>query len=143
MIPLKEYRTTIKGFPDLLQYAAMVGEGVILNKCGSLLSGFFFRGPDMGSSTDTELSVMSAQLNAALIKLGSGWMFHIDSFRTPSKSYIGRDECHFPDPVTNFIDEERRSRHDTEGTHYENSYAILFTYKPAPDVEEKLTCFFV
>jgi|UPI00056D9929 type IV secretion system protein TrbE len=139
----KEYRTEIKGFPDLLQYAAMVDEGIILNKNGSLLSGFFFHGPDMGSSTETELLAVSSQLNAALVKLGGGWMYHIDSIRIPSKAYISRDACHFPDPVTNFIDEERRKKHDTEGAHYENAYAILFTYKPAPDVEEKLTDFFV
>jgi type IV secretion/conjugal transfer VirB4 family ATPase len=143
MLGLKEYRTTIKGVPDLLQYAAMVADGIILNKNGSFLCGFYFRGPDMGSSTDTELASMSAQLNAALMKLGNGWLYHIDSVRSPSTSYIERDKCNFPDPVTAFMDEERRGRHDTEGAHYENTYAVLFTYKPAPDVEAKLSSFFV
>ncbi|WP_434152207.1 conjugal transfer protein TrbE (plasmid) [Methylocaldum gracile subsp. desertum] len=144
MIPTKEFRTAIRGLPDLLQWGAIVSDQhIILNKNGSLMAGFFFSGPDMASSTPSELDALSAQLNAALIKLGNGWMFHIDSFRKPSTHYIRREECHFPDPVTSLIDEERRAKHDTEGAHYENNYALVLTYLPPADIQQKLIYLFL
>lgn len=40
MLKLKPFRSTIAGLPDLLNFAALIDEGIILGKDGSLLAGF-------------------------------------------------------------------------------------------------------
>ncbi len=51
MLALKHFRDKAKGVADLLNYAALIDEGVVLCKDGALLGGFFFRGPDTASAT--------------------------------------------------------------------------------------------
>ena len=76
MLSLTEYRTKEESLADRLNYAGMIDDGVMLLKDGALLAGWYFRGPDLASSTVEELAAVSARLNAAL-KLGSGWMMHV------------------------------------------------------------------
>ena len=52
---LPEFRREPKSFPDLLNYFALVDEGVLFNKDGSLLSGWWYGGPDMESATPNEM----------------------------------------------------------------------------------------
>jgi type IV secretion/conjugal transfer VirB4 family ATPase len=143
MLRLREFRSNLKGLPDLLNYAVLVDDGVILNKDGSLMSGFYFRGPDLESSTEEELITVSAQINAALIKLGNGWMLNVDSIRIPAMGYVPIAKSFFTDPTTAVIDEERRLAHATEGAHYENVYVLLVTYQAPADIENRLASFFV
>jgi type IV secretion system protein VirB4 len=41
---LKEFRSQAQGLPDLLPWAALIDNGVVLTKSGGLLAGFEFRG---------------------------------------------------------------------------------------------------
>lgn len=109
MLRLRDYRTRAKGLPDLLPYAALVAPGVVLCKDGSLLAAWEFRGQDTASSTPDELAFVSAQVNAAVKILGTGWMLQMDALRTRERAYSRPDESHFPDPVTAMIDAERRA----------------------------------
>src|SRR5271157_1249405 len=45
------------GTADLLNYAALIDDGLVLCKDGSLLAGFFFRGPDQESATPEERQI--------------------------------------------------------------------------------------
>jgi type IV secretion/conjugal transfer VirB4 family ATPase len=143
MLALKEFRSSTKGLPDLLNYAALVDEGVVLNKDGSFSSAYFFRGNDLGSSTVEELSALSAHANSALSKMSSGWMIHVDSIRVPATSYPGLDKNHFPDPVTALIDAERRAQHEAEGNHFDTVFSICFTYLTPPELSNKISAVFV
>lgn len=105
---LIDYRPKAKGLPDLLPYAALVAPGVILNKDGSFLASWEIRGQDTASSTPDELAFVSAQFNNAIRLLGTGWMLHVDSIRSSHRAYPAPDKGHFPDPVTQLIDVERR-----------------------------------
>ena len=40
---LKEFRSQAQGLPDLLPWAALIDNGVVLTKSGGLLAGFEFR----------------------------------------------------------------------------------------------------
>ena len=79
------------GFSDLLMYAKMVDDGVILQTDGSFLSAYWFNGADLETSTNQELAVASSKLNAAFNLLGSGWLFHIDTIRYKAGDYINKD----------------------------------------------------
>jgi type IV secretion system protein TrbE len=51
MLALREYRNCADRLADHLPWAALVAEGVILNKDGSFQRTLKFRGPDLESAT--------------------------------------------------------------------------------------------
>ena len=55
MMNLAEYRSKSACLADFLPWVALVGEGVVLNKDGSLQRTARFRGPDLDSATPAEL----------------------------------------------------------------------------------------
>jgi len=143
MLALREFRKGPKGLADLLVYAALIDEGIILNKDGSFTCAFYFRGEDLGSSTAEELAVLSARANAAMIKLGSGWVINVDSVRIPSVEYPEEYRNSFPDPCSRVIDAERRAQYQKEGAHFDNVFALSLTYLTPPDLSSKMIGYFV
>jgi hypothetical protein len=76
---LDEHRRRPAAPADHLPWAALVAPGVVLNKDGSFLPAFRFRGPDLESATEDELMAVRARLNNALKRLGSGWCLHVEA----------------------------------------------------------------
>lgn len=143
MLKLQEFRSGLKGLADLLNWAWLPEPGILLNKDGSFTTAFYFRGNDMSSSSDEELAAVSQYANAALVKLGSGWLFNIDSVRIEATTYPAANRSYFPDPVTRLIDAERRAQHETEGAHFDNIYAMAITYLVPPELQSRVTALFV
>lgn len=71
MVALRQFRNTRPAFSDLVPYAGLVADGVILLKDGSLMAGWYFAGPDSESSTNLERNEVSRQINAVLARLDS------------------------------------------------------------------------
>ncbi|HII3761652.1 VirB4 family type IV secretion/conjugal transfer ATPase [Pasteurella multocida] len=138
-LKLQKFRKKDEGFTDLLNYAAVVDDGVILNKNGSLMAAWAYSCPDSASATVAERNAMSARINQAISKLGSGWMFHVDSYRTESINYPSRARNYFPDPITEAMDEERRRIFEHIGTLYETGFVLTATYYPPKVAEQKLS----
>ncbi len=130
MVHLRSFRKSGPSFADLVPYAGLVDNGIILLKDGSLLAGWYFAGPDSESATDLERNDLSRQINAILSRLGSGWMIHAEAIRLPTTEYPSPDRAHFPDPVSRMIDDERRRHFEHEGTHFESRHALILTYRP-------------
>ncbi|WP_412051987.1 conjugal transfer protein TrbE (plasmid) [Hoeflea sp. Naph1] len=130
MVALNQFRNSKPSFSDLLPYAGLVADGIILLKDGSLMAGWYFAGPDSESSTNVERNEVSRQINTILSRLGTGWMIQVEAVRVPTTAYPARDACHFPDPVTRAIDEERRAHFEAERGHYESQHALVLTYRP-------------
>src|SRR5271165_2381982 len=123
---MREFRTNLKGYSDLLPYAAEIEDGIILNKDGSLMAAWEYRGNDLDSASSYELDALSERVNAALKRRGSGWMMHIDAVRRESRTYV--KASHFPDRTTALIDDERRIQYESEGAHYESTFVLTLTY---------------
>jgi type IV secretion system protein TrbE len=138
VLPLKLFRDKAAGVPDLLNWGHLVASGTVLCKDGSLLAGWFYRGPDIASSTENERNWLSGRVNAALSRLGSGWATWVEAVRLPSSDYPPRELSHFPDPVSRLVDEERRSQFMREGVHYESEYALIVQYTPPLRRKSKL-----
>lgn len=130
MVALRSFRHPSPSFADLVPYAGLVANGIVLLKDGSLMAGWYFAGPDSESSTDAERNEVSRQINTILARLGSGWMIQVEAVRVPTTDYPARQDCHFPDAVTRAIDDERRSRFEQERGHYESRHAIILTWRP-------------
>ncbi|WP_116968993.1 conjugal transfer protein TrbE [Blastomonas sp. UPD001] len=127
MMSLREYRNKAAYLADFLPWAALVGEGVVLNKDGSFQRSAQFRGPDLDSATPAELVATTARLNSALRRLGSGWAIFVEAQRTPALDY---PECDFPDPVSALVDMERREQFREEGAHFESRYFLTLLWMP-------------
>jgi len=131
MVALRSFRPYGPSFSDLVPYAALVENGVILLKDGSLMAGWYFAGPDSESSTDFERNEVSRRINAILARLGSGWMIQVEAVRVPTTTYPARKACRFPDPISRAIDDERRVRFERESGHFESRHAMILTWRSA------------
>jgi type IV secretion system protein TrbE len=127
---LDKHRTKETGFADLLVYAAVVEDGVIVGKNGALMAAWIFCGDDTASSTDTERERVSFRINQALSRLGNGWMIHVDAIRKPAQGYSDKALSNYPDAVTAAIDQERRELFERLGTLYESCFVVTLTYLP-------------
>ncbi len=127
---LHRHRSGDAGVADLLNWAAIIEDGVIANKNGSLMAAWIYRGNDNASATNADRNTVSRVINAALNQLGSGWMLHVDAIRRPSPNYSPRALSHFPDPISQAIDDERREYFNRSQTFYEGCYVLTATYFP-------------
>ena len=127
MMSLREYRSTATRLADFLPWAALVADGVVLNKDGSFQRTARFRGPDLDSSVPAELVAIAARLNNALRRLGSGWALFVEAQRHVAGVYPASD---FPDMASAMVDAERRSQFEEEDAHFESSYFLTFLFLP-------------
>lgn len=141
MVALSAFRHTGPSFADLMPYAAMVDDGTLLLKDGSLLAGWFFAGPDTESSTNLERNRISREINGIISRLGSGWMLQVESLRLASASYPEPERSHFPDPVSLAIDRERRDHFAQQRSHFITKHALILTYRPSSLVNEGLSTY--
>jgi type IV secretion/conjugal transfer VirB4 family ATPase len=130
MLNLAEYRRSTTQLADFLPWAALVDEGVVLNKDGSFQRTAKFRGPDLDSAVPAELVGVAGRLNNALRRLGSGWAVFVEAQRHPASNY---PEGYFPDVASAMVDVERRAHFEQEGAHYESSYFLTLLYLPPPE----------
>jgi type IV secretion system protein VirB4 len=143
---LREHRSEPAGVADLLNWGFLVEEGppaIILQKDGSLLAGWRYRGPDVAAATIDEVDALSSHVNDALLPFTDNWMFHVDAIRRPAPTYRA---AVFPNPVCQIIDEERREAHRSDrrtGGQYETSYYFVATFLPPGDAIARLASFFV
>lgn len=130
MMNLAEYRHRRDRLADFLPWAALVARGVVLNKDGAFQRTARFRGPDLDSSTASELVAITSRLNNALRRLGSGWAMFVEAQRRPARGYPSGP---FPDPASELVDAERRAQFEEEGAHYESRYFLTLVWLPPAD----------
>ncbi len=141
MFNTKPYRAPSMGFSDLLNYAVMADNGVILNKDGSLLAGFSFAGADVSSSTVAERNDLMNRINKALCSFGTGWMVHVEAVRDQTPNYLNTDTAAFIHPVFAMIDEERKDYYQRVSTRYDSTYYLFLTYMPPNKAKASMTNF--
>ena len=131
MFNLAEYRSKNTQLADFLPWAALLDNGVVLNKDGSFQRTASFRGPDLDSAVPAELVAVAGRLNNALRRLGSGWAVFFEAQRLPASNY---PVSLFPDVASALVDAERKAQFEEEGMHFESAYYLTFLY--LPPVEE-------
>ncbi len=127
MLNLAEYRSRPATLADFLPWAALVEDGVVLNKDGSFQRTVRFRGPDLDSATPAELVGVTARLNNALRRLGSGWAIFVEAQRIAAQTY---PHSRFPDPASALVDLERQDAFEEAGAHFESRYYLTFVWLP-------------
>lgn len=126
-----EYRKRPQQLTDLLPWALLIKPEIGITKYGAFFSILRYRGPDLDSSTRSELIVTRARLNNALRRLGTRWCLHFEAQRLATDSYPGGS---FKDEVSALVDQERRLALRDKITHsYETEYYLTLTYLPPED----------
>ncbi|MCB1445123.1 MAG: conjugal transfer protein TrbE, partial [Rhizobiaceae bacterium] len=127
MMNLAEYRRAGARLADYLPWAALVAEGVVLNKDGSFQRTARFRGPDLDSAVAAELVAVAGRINNAFRRLGSGWSIFVEAQRHEAATY---PDSTFPDPASGLLDAERKADFEEAGSHFVSSYFLTFLYLP-------------
>jgi type IV secretion system protein VirB4 len=138
MLNLAEYRHRPAGLADFLPWAALVEQGVVLNKDGSFQRTARFRGPDLDSATPAELVGVTARLNNALRRLGSGWAIFVEAQRIAAQTY---PHSIFPDPASALVDLERQDAFEEAGAHFESRYYLTFVWLPPAEDASRIEGF--
>jgi len=131
---LSEHKKMPTRISDHLPWALLVAPHIVLNKNGSLMTCFRYRGPDLFSATKPELVSITARFNNALKRLPAGWAMYADDHRALA------DElplARWPEPVTHVLDAERQQFFKSSA-HYENRYYLTLVYLPPKDVAAKI-----
>jgi type IV secretion system protein VirB4 len=140
MFYLKEYLKQPKKLAHRLPWAILIAPGVVLNKTGSFQSTIEYRGPDLYSSTEQELDVISAQINNALKRLGEGWSYFIEAQRRVCYRY---PESKWPNLACRIIDDERKKLFFDTGNNYESRYFFTFSYMAPSENVKSLSDSFI
>ncbi|SFA70885.1 type IV secretion system protein VirB4 [Selenomonas ruminantium] len=138
MYRLDLFRRKGKSIASLMPYGMIIdvkGTGVVINKNGSFMTVWKYRGPDLDSALQEHLAIITAQLNSALMVLGSGWVIYMEAQRLPDATY-DKDVC-FPDAVTKLIDDVRRDNF-TSGRFFRSEYYFSLCWLPPSDNEGRL-----
>jgi type IV secretory pathway VirB4 component len=130
MMNLTEYRRSSTRLADFLPWAALIDEGIVLNKDGSFQRTARFRGPDLDSAVPAELVAVAGRLNSCLRRLGSGWAIFVEAQRHSAGAYPSSS---FPDAASALVEAERRAQFEEAGSHYETSNYLTFLYLPPED----------
>lgn len=138
---LREHAREPRSVSDLLLWAGLVGPSTILQKDGSWLTAFRYRGPDRASASPEELAALARQMNDALLPYTDRWMFHLDAIRRPAAGYPA--EGAFSDPLLRLIDDERRRAYEIAGSHFETELYLAVTYLPPRELSARLESLFV
>ena len=144
MFPIKEFTDGPAGFPSLINYFEFVRQGteaVVLNRDGSLLASFYYVGPDMDSSLGQEEDQLVSQFNDVFQTFGSGWSVHFDLLRIHAVEYPENNA--FNNATSILIENKRREGYQKEGEHFDNIYAVSFSYLPSVVETETINNFFV
>jgi type IV secretion/conjugal transfer VirB4 family ATPase len=139
MFSLREYREPTHRLPDLLPWAGLIASpGIIMQKDGLLQKTISFRGPDLLSSSPYELVHLNAQINNALMRLGSGWSLFVEAQRFATSDY---PQARWRHPAAWIVDLER-ARYFAETPHFQSNYYLTFVWQLPSDASNRLEAFF-
>ena len=119
-----------EGLGDLLGWAFLIDEGIILMKDGSFLAGLVVEPTDMEYAPTVEVNRAAQVVHEALAMLGEGYGLEVNVHREEVNSYLLSSKHHFPTPALTAMEAERRSQFTRHGVHYATRCALLITYTP-------------
>ena len=137
-VKLKAYQNQQAGLADLLNFAAVVDDGVIVGKNGALMAAWLYAGEDKQSMSNENLEMVSFRINQILSGLGNGWMLHVDAIRHEVPHYSAPEQSFFPDRASSQVDEERRAFFEGLDTLYDGYFVLTLSWLPPSRTERAL-----
>ena len=147
MYQLNLFRRKVDRLSDIMPFGRLTSitvaeqrTAVCINKDGTLMASWRYRGPDPDSSVEEELSVIANRMQAAIAALRTGCTLYFEAQRVPSTAYETTDA--FPDAVTRGMDAER-CRLFSSGMYFESHFYATLLFLPPRDRQEQLKEFIV
>ena len=134
---LRHVRVPAEGLGDLLGWAFLIDERVILMKDGSFLSGFELDPPDLETATASEVNRVTNTVHDMLLMLGEGYGIEVNVCRSYSTTYPIQGEQSFPTASLQMMERERQEQYQEIGPHYALRHTVFFTYTPPRELWSK------
>ena len=128
------------GIADQLNWSRIPFPGVVLQKDGSLLAGFRYRGPDPTAAPNAELNRIADRVGEAFRPFVDDWVFHVDLYRRPAGGYA--PEGAFPSLVLGALDDERRRQYALGGGRWETECFVTAAYRPPNKTRNRIARIF-
>lgn len=80
--------STMPAVTDLLDYAVMADEHIIVLKSGALMAMYEIGAPDMSAMSENQVAAIYANAQKALLKLSENCAIHVDVVRNKDYSYL-------------------------------------------------------
>ena len=132
-----------EGLGDILGWAFLIDEGIMLMKDGSFLTGLHVRGRDLESASAREVNRAASAVNDALCMLGEGWALEVNVHRMETCGYPDPERSDFPTPALRALDAERRAQFEKRGEHFTTENTVLLSYAPPKEIARRWERLFV
>ncbi len=126
-------RAPREGLGDLLGWAFLIDEGIVLMKDGAFLAGMALRGRDLESASTEEVNRAVQTVHEVIALLGEGYALEVNVHRRERCEYPMPAQSHFPTLALRQVEMERREQFLQPGEHYETRNTVLLTYTPPKD----------
>ena len=126
-----------EGLGDLLGWAFLIDEGIILMKDGAFLTGLRVRGRDLDSATAAEVNQAARVTNHVLSLLGEGYAFEVNLHRRETRDYPALERNHYPTRPLWALEHERQGQYHSQGEHFTTDNVVLITYVPPKETAQK------
>ncbi len=134
---LQRLRMSTEGLGDLLGWAFLIDDGIVLMKDGSFLSGFELDPPDLETTTTAQANRVADTVHDMLMLLGEGYGVEVNTRRSYYAEYPIAGNQSFPTDSLRIMERERQKQFHEIGSHYSLHHTILFTYTPPRDLWSK------
>lgn len=112
---------------NILPYAALVDNSIVVLKDGSLLCCFELSGNDLTTATMDEKAAITRIVGMSTASLAEGVSLNFEAVRVPAPEY---PKGEFSEIVTYCMDKERKARHEAEGVHFETHMYCFCRWDP-------------
>lgn len=139
MLHIAEYREPRDRLSDRLPWLAMIAPGIVLQKDGTLLRSYRFRGPDLAAAPAEEFVSVAGRANNALKRLGTGWSIFVEDAKRAVAAY---PRSQWPTAASAIVDAERRHRFGQGAALLESQYHLSFAWGTPTERTRRAASFF-
>lgn len=119
-----------EGLGDLLGWAFLIDEDIILMKDGSFLAGVTLDPPDLTTAPAPEVNRSAAVVHEVLALLGEGFSLEVNVHRQTACDYPYPADSAFPSSALRTMERERRNQFAAPGSHFETACSALVSFTP-------------
>ena len=125
-----------EGLADILGWAFLVDDGVVLMKDGAVLAGMTIRGRDLASATTGEVNAAARAVNDALSMIGTGYAVEVNMHRRKIREYPPLENNDFCTAALWTMERERKAQFES-GEHFVTENTVLVSWVPPPETTRK------
>ena len=131
------------GVADVLPWALLIDEGVIILKDATFMAGFRLRGNDLSSAPSQAINKSAKMINQMITQMPPGYSIEFNVHRYEQREYHSRLVRQFPTEVLRNVDVERERHFTMPGSYYETEHTFIINFTPPRESTRKLEGMFV